>query len=182
MTNDLELNRHQDREVKSFSIHPRYSGRRRLYKDIAVIHLKTPFELSLNVHPISLPESEDTYDVDDCVVLGWGNQGAKIMKQVHLSLVENGKCQNLIRATPEKSDRFRLDDSFVCAGGEKGKDVCEGDGGGPLVCKRKANNRYVLIIPDETLKITSERRLQFCSIENHQSLRLCSRLALFIMS
>merc|ERR1712107_625531 len=29
--------------------------------------------------------------------------------------------------------RFKLDSSFVCAGGE-GKDTCTGDGGSPLVC------------------------------------------------
>ena len=30
--------------------------------------------------------------------------------------------------------RFNLNNSFICAGGELGKDACTGDGGSPLVC------------------------------------------------
>ena len=39
--------------------------------------------------------------------------------------------------TIKHRDDFTLDDSFVCAAGDQDKDVCEGDGGGPLVCKIK---------------------------------------------
>ena len=56
-TNDLELVGHQDRPAKSISVHPRYSGTKRLYNDVAVIHLSDPYEISQNLNAIPLPES-----------------------------------------------------------------------------------------------------------------------------
>ena len=69
-TNKLELNKHQDRLAKSISIHPSYTGSKRLYNDVAVIHLERPFELTINIQPIPLPNPEEPYDVNDCVVTG----------------------------------------------------------------------------------------------------------------
>ena len=56
-TNDLELIGHQDRPAKSISVHPRYSGTKRLYNDVAVIHLREPYEMTKNINAIPLPES-----------------------------------------------------------------------------------------------------------------------------
>ena len=56
-TNDLELVGHQDRPAKSISVHPRYSGAKRLYNDVAVIHLSEPYEISQNLNAIPLAES-----------------------------------------------------------------------------------------------------------------------------
>ena len=39
---------------------------------------------------------------------------------------------------------FRLSSSEVCAGGEEGKDACDGDGGAPLVCQSKDNRWHVV--------------------------------------
>ena len=56
-TNDLELVGHQDRPAKSISVHTRYSGTKRLYNDVAVIHLSDPYEMTQNLNAIPLPES-----------------------------------------------------------------------------------------------------------------------------
>ena len=47
-----------------------------------------------HVMPIGLPESENSYDGSDCLVMGWSQgQQARLMKHVKLSLVENSQCQ-----------------------------------------------------------------------------------------
>ncbi|XP_033156477.1 phenoloxidase-activating factor 2-like [Drosophila mauritiana] len=48
-------------------------------------------------------------------------------------IVNRGDCQNMLRKT-RLGARFQLASSLMCAGGEKDKDVCIGDGGSALVC------------------------------------------------
>ena len=41
------------------------------------------------------------------------------------------------RRQPTLGQTFRLDSSFLCAGGNRNEDTCIGDGGSPLVCPGK---------------------------------------------
>ncbi len=52
-----------------------------------------------------------------------------ILKQAIVPLIDDSQC-------PELLGLQKYDESFICAGGQKGEDTCKGDGGGPLVCRR----------------------------------------------
>merc|ERR1712165_52218 len=58
------------------------------------------------------------------------------MGEVDLPVVDTAACQDSLRKT-RLGGKFKLHDSFVCAGGVDGKDTCKGDGGSPLVCPSK---------------------------------------------
>ena len=111
--------------------------------------------LDSHLDTICLPEFPDQRNGNyqkgkkDCSVQGWGKdcfgdcgKYQATLRQIHLPVVENDVCQNLLRDT-RLPDNFDLHDSFLCAGGSSkgGEDACEGDGGGPLVCRQ--NDKYV---------------------------------------
>ncbi|XP_042859336.1 phenoloxidase-activating factor 2-like [Penaeus japonicus] len=147
----LEAFPHQDRVVQEMEIHPRYNPRA-LFHDVALLFLKNSVELAPHIGTICLAESWDEVDPDGCVINGFGKDGfedqgnyQKIMKSLTLPLVESRECQDALRTT-RLGRFFRLHDSFICAGGVKGKDACKGDGGGPLACPRIDDpTRYLLM-------------------------------------
>jgi len=151
-----EYKKHQDRRVETISIHPRYSGIEKVHNDAALLHVKRDFELDSHLDTICLPQYPDdrnrNYDQTkfDCSVQGFGKSAfgpegrfQEFMRQINLPIVKNSECQQKLRKT-RLPDNFNLHDSFLCAGGaeEGGQDACEGDGGGPLVCRQ--GDRYVL--------------------------------------
>jgi hypothetical protein len=54
---------------------------------------------------------------------GRGARHQTILKKVELPIIPSADCQDKLRLT-RLSSFFRLHDSFVCAGGESGKDTC----------------------------------------------------------
>ena len=64
---------------------------------------------------------------------------------MRVPLVENQECQNLLRENTRLGPFFELDESFLCAGGQKGVDTCKGDGGSPLVCEEEPGGVFVQV-------------------------------------
>lgn len=131
---------HQDRSVYEVVIHENfYKGG--LFNDVALLFLSEAVDMSYdNVGIICLPPQDSNFDYSRCSASGWGKDTfgrdgtyQVIMKKVDLPVVPRDHCQAALRET-KVGRRFNLHESFICAGGEAGKDTCKGDGGSPLVC------------------------------------------------
>lgn len=163
----------QDRTVKDVKIHERYRPGS-LFNDIALLFLDAPMDLVENVNTACLPPPDVKLDTERCFATGWGKdkfgkEGAyqAILKRVELPIINRDDCQARLRDT-RLGRFFILDPSFICAGGERGKDTCtvskfyhffiyfnldnfdnfdnfdfQGDGGSPLSCPiHGTNNQY----------------------------------------
>nr|XP_023026971.1 serine protease 44-like [Leptinotarsa decemlineata] len=121
-----------------------------LFNDVALLVLDRPVNGADNVGTICLPVQGERINSKNCFVSGWGKdvfgkQGRSqaILKKIELPIVPRQACQTALRGTRLGKD-FNLHKSFICAGGEQGKDACTGDGGSPLVCPDPNNpSRYV---------------------------------------
>jgi len=147
--NETEPYPHQDRFVKDLTMHPEFDGRN-LQNDFALLFTAEDFELSSHVDTACLPNPDELFEENTCFATGWGKDrfGSAgnyqvVLKEIDLSVVNHDQCEDSLRKT-RLGKRYRLHDSFICAGGESGKDTCKGDGGSPLVCPSKFDpNTYV---------------------------------------
>ncbi|XP_058459451.1 uncharacterized transmembrane protein DDB_G0289901-like [Malaya genurostris] len=143
-----EIYDHQDRNVVEIVVHDKfYKGG--LFNDVALLFLIKPAEIIDTVNTACLPPQDYNFDLNRCFASGWGKDvfGKEgkyqvILKKIELPVMPFAKCQEALRTT-RLGRRFILNKSFICAGGEPGKDTCKGDGGSPLVCPIPGTtNRY----------------------------------------
>ncbi|KAG5669222.1 hypothetical protein PVAND_017114 [Polypedilum vanderplanki] len=130
--------------------HPNFTSMKTLKNDIAILRLPSP-GVRLGVFPTistaCLPNK--LLSNERCWVTGWGaktfsnsSNYQSILKEIDLPLIDQTTCEAQLKAT-RLGENFTLDrNSFVCAGGEEGKDSCAGDGGNGLVCS--VNGRFYL--------------------------------------
>lgn len=136
----LEYTPHQDRVVTQIISHPLYYAGG-LFNDIAILKFEA-LKSEVNVQPLCLPD-EDLDDINSgkyCTVTGWGSANATqshkttdVLRFVKVPIVDRDQCEKSFQRT-KLGSRFKLHESFLCAGGEKGLDTCTNDGGSPLVC------------------------------------------------
>jgi kallikrein len=122
---------HQQRSVSQILVHEEFNPRS-LANDVGLLILSEPFQLDEHINVVCLPSQNYYAHSDECFASGWGKnifgkQGkySVIMKKVPLPLVDSETCQTALRET-RLSKYFRLHNSFICAGGEKDVDTCQG--------------------------------------------------------
>merc|ERR1711962_602547 len=140
--NQTEPRPHQDRYVGNLNIHPEFDPKN-LASDYALLYTAQPFELQEHIDTICLPDPEEIFDGQTCFATGWGKdqfgaagQYQVVLKEIDLPVVGHHNRETALRNS-RLGKRFKLDDSFLCAGGVGSKDTCKGDGGSPLVCSSK---------------------------------------------
>lgn len=130
-----------EKNVDDILVHPHFSPRN-LANDVAILRIDTEIDFNQHPHisPICLAEPFEVFAGTRCYVSGWGKnsfgtQGEyqSVLMKVDLPVIDTRQCEGLLRRT-KLGRSFRLDHSMICAGGEHGKDACEGDGGSGLVC------------------------------------------------
>ncbi|SPP85766.1 phenoloxidase-activating factor 2 [Drosophila guanche] len=149
---ELEPQPHQTREVAELLLHPNYT-QTPVAHNIAVLLLakeSPPFELAPNVQLICLPPPQMVYNYSQCYVSGWRRidfgGSVTLPKRWTLYALPRDQCMAKLRLS-YLGRRYSLNDTLLCAGGDKGDFVC-GDGGMdgvPLMCPLPGHDdRFVL--------------------------------------
>jgi len=136
----------------------------RFTNDLAILELEEAIDLasSAGVSAACYPTCDSMFDFEfkngtgsRCWVAGWGKDGIKgnfktTMHKVDVPIVNDRQCENSLKDAIRSqgqtafANSLRLHSSEICAGGEQGKDACEGDGGAPLVCEGMSGHWYVI--------------------------------------
>ncbi|XP_070509258.1 melanization protease 1-like [Chironomus tepperi] len=106
------------------------------YNDIALLKLQRNVKFTKWIYPICLPFASDSatsdYTGQNLEVAGYGRTetetSSPVKQRLDLDGVKTSQCQQYYNTR-----RIKLADSQLCAGGEKDKDSCNGDSGGPLM-------------------------------------------------
>ncbi|XP_047737890.1 transmembrane protease serine 9 [Hyalella azteca] len=109
--------------------------------DIALLQLSVPFEMNSMVQALPIADSGEVAS-GDCLTGGWGTtteggSASSILQSVTLPIVTQEDCRSFYGAE-------EIFDTMMCAGDVAGgKSFCQGDNGGPLICKRSDGTNYL---------------------------------------
>jgi len=121
--------------VKHIFVHSQFNDNDKNHDDIAMIQLDHKVDTtSSEIRTACLPQPQEDFDNEMCVVTGWGSRienGAaqRFLQKVSIPVMSNDLCNYYL-------GHNMVDSTNVCAGYRQGgKDACQGDSGGPLVCQ-----------------------------------------------
>jgi len=134
---------------EKFIVHENYESRKPPFvNDIALIRLPSPVKPSQVIQVVCLPVESLVRNTDTSgVVVGWGKT-ANGQSLDALTGAFTSKQQKLeVPILTECNQKLVDHDTQICAGGERGKDSCNGDSGGGLFWRKdlKSNDPWYLV-------------------------------------
>ncbi|KAH0620870.1 hypothetical protein JD844_021727 [Phrynosoma platyrhinos] len=129
----------QTLQVKQIIKHPKFTRKKPMDYDIALLKMNGHFKYGSTVWPVCLPDPNEKFDPGFiCVTCGWGRLREngmlpEVLHEVELPILDQNECSRVL-STLKKPIQG---DTIMCAGfPDGGKDACQGDSGGSLVCRR----------------------------------------------
>eukprot|EP00094_Tigriopus_californicus_P001269 TCALIF_01230-PA protein Name:"Similar to OVCH2 Ovochymase-2 (Bufo japonicus)" AED:0.63 eAED:0.64 QI:0/0/0/0.5/1/1/6/0/430 len=148
-----------DYDVDSISIYPDFSPER-FNNNLAAIKTKGTIDTTQNgINAACLPTCGEMFDFTfqngtgtRCWISGWGQDQnghglTPYLQKVDVPMYNTNRCRLRVREEIQKilpDTNIQLHPSELCAGGELGKDACNGDGGAPLVCQSESKRWFVM--------------------------------------
>ncbi|XP_075559237.1 inactive CLIP domain-containing serine protease A3-like [Dermacentor variabilis] len=139
---------HQNYTVDKVIVHPKFRSAQ--IRNVAVLKLREEVATTPTIGRVVLAEPEEgSFGASACVISGWGKNLKRgslssVLTKANVSIVEKAPCQDALRKT-KLGPSFKLDEGSMCVAGEGGAAACQGDDGGPLVCKRNSEGRPMLV-------------------------------------
>nr|XP_020861053.1 ovochymase-2 [Phascolarctos cinereus] len=130
----------QTLSVDTIIRHPYFTLRKPMNYDIALLKMNGTFKFGQFVGPVCLPTQGETFEPGFiCTTAGWGRLEEnghlpQVLHQVDLPILTKRKCAAMLLTLkrPVKGN------TLLCAGfPDGGKDACQGDSGGSLMCRNK---------------------------------------------
>ncbi|XP_046449365.1 phenoloxidase-activating factor 2-like isoform X2 [Daphnia pulex] len=131
---------YEELDVSHVMVHPQFNNLS-LANDIALLRFVQPARRRPHIDVVCMPHPGQVSETEGtrCVVTGWGRKledgtHSVILKEIEVPLWDDAKCQAALKT--QFGPNFVLPSTSICAGAE-GRDACDGDGGGPLVCEKE---------------------------------------------
>jgi len=136
--------RHEEFNITDIVVYPGFNNST-LVHDIALLRLERPAKRKQNIDVVCMPKPDDFRPPTTsrssgvkCYVTGWGrrtetSEHSLVLKEIKVPLWNHDTCNGALQA--QFGPAYILPSTALCAGSE-GKDACDGDGGGPLVCEK----------------------------------------------